>query len=144
AASVRRHGAELVRGSLADPESVFLGLRQPRGRISVRHVFTICECARRFGLVISVRLSTTGGCAFDRAPFCFGCRGIFACAGSRVCNSVIGFCCTGRLAQWLDPLLGGYRLVWCARGVHLAAMGVVGRGTRSGFAAIKMALPLAG
>src|SRR5207237_4922007 len=36
----------LVRRPLADPESVLLGLRQSRGRISVRHIFGFFECGR--------------------------------------------------------------------------------------------------
>ena len=38
---------------MANPESVFLGVRQFRGRISVRNIFGVRECARRFDLEIS-------------------------------------------------------------------------------------------
>ena len=129
---------------LADPESVFLGLRQSCRRISVRHVFALCECGRRFDLEISARFSTTGGCTFDRASFCARDWRIFACTRSRVFSLLIDLCRADRLFKRLDHLLGSDRLVWCTRRVHLAAMGVVGSGTRSRFAANEMAISLAG
>ena len=102
------------------------------------------NAARRFDLEISTGLSTTGGCAFDRASFCTRDWRIFARTRSRVFSRLIHLCRADCLVKRLDHLLGGDRLVRCARRIHLAAMGVVGRGTRSGFAANEMAIPLAG
>ena len=93
------------------------------------------NAARRFGLEISTGLSTTGGCTFDRAPFCTRDWRIFARTRSRVFSRLIHLCRADCLVKRLDHLLGGDRLVRCARRFYLAAMGVVGRGTRSGFAA---------
>jgi hypothetical protein len=49
-----------------------------------------------------------------------------------------------RIVKWLDYMLGRQRLVRCARCVYVVAMGVVGSGTRFGFATNKMAISLAG
>ncbi len=68
---------------------------------------------------------------------------IFARTRSRVFSRLIHLCRADCLVKRLDHLLGGDRLVRCARRIHLVAMGVVGSGTRSGFAANKMAVPLA-
>ena len=69
---------------------------------------------------------------------------IFARTRSRVFSRLIHLCRADCLVKRLDHLLGGDRLVRCTRRIHLAAMGVVGRGTRSGFATNEMAMPLAG
>src|SRR4029453_11971092 len=143
-ASARRHGAQLVRRSLADPESVFVGLRQSRRRISVRHIFALCEYGRRFDLEISTYVSATGGCNLDRAPFCARDWRIFAGTRSRFFSRLIDLCCADRLVKWLDYMLGRQRLVRCARCVYLVAMGVVGSRTRAGFATNEMAISLAG
>ena len=102
------------------------------------------NAARRFDLEISAHVSTTGGCAFDRASFCSGDWRIFARARSRVFSRLIDFRRADCLVKRLDHLLGRDRLVRCARRIYLAAMGVVGGGTRSGFAANQMAISLAG
>ena len=138
------HGAQLVRSSLADPESVFVGLRQSRGRISVRHVFGFRECGCHFDLEISTDISATGGGAFNRAPFCSCGWSIFTCTRSRFFNLSIDFCRASRFFEWLDHLLGSQRLVWGIGCVHMAAMGVVGGSARFGFATNKMAISLAG
>src|ERR1700758_3330827 len=130
--------------SLANPKSVFMGLRQSGGRISVRRVFAVRECGRRFDLEISTDLFATGGCTFDRASFCARNGSIFACTRSGYFGPVIDFCRAYRLVKRLDHLLGRYRLVRCSWRVHLVTMGVVGSGTRSGFATKEMAIPLAG
>ena len=93
------------------------------------------NAARRFGLEISTGLSTTGGCTFDRAPFCTRDWRIFARTRSRVFSRLIHLCRADCLVKRLDHLLGGDRLVRCARRFYLAAMGVVGRGTRTRFTA---------
>ena len=121
-----------------------MGLRQSRGRISVRHVFDFRECGRRFDLEISAHFSTTGGCAFDRASFCARDWRIFARTRSPVFNRLIHLCRANCLVERLDRVLGSDRLVRGTRRIHLAPMGVVGRGTRSGFTANEMAIPLAG
>src|SRR5262249_34537973 len=133
-----------VRRPLADPESIFVGLRQSRGRVSIRNVFGLCKCRRNFDLEITTDFSTTGCRAFDRASFCPCDWCISARSRSRFFGLVIDFCRADWLVKRLDHLLGGYRLVRCARGIHLVAMGVVGSGTCPGFAANKMAVPLAG
>ena len=71
--------------------------------------------------------------------------GAFLLARDRaVFSRLIHLCRADCLVKRLDHLLGIDRLVRCARRIHLAAMGVVGRGTRPGFAANEMAMPLAG
>ena len=120
-----------------------MGVRQSGGRISVRHVFTIRECARRFGLEVSTGLLTTGGCTFDRAPFCTRDWRIFARTRSRVFSRLIHLCRADCLVKRLDHLLGGDRLVRCARRFYMAALGVVGRGARTRFTAKQMEVPLA-
>ena len=101
------------------------------------------ECGRRFDLEISARFSATGGCAFDRTSLCTRDWRIFARTRSRVFSRLIHLCRADCLVKRLDHLLGSDRLVWCTRRIHLAAMGVVGSGTRAGFAANEMAMPLA-
>src|SRR5262249_44982353 len=127
-----------------NPESVFLGLRQSRGRISVRNLFAVRKCRCDFDLEISADVSATGGCTLDRASFYARDRRVLPCARSRFFTLVIDPCRASRLLKRLDHLLGGERLVWCSRCVHLVAVGMVGSGTRSGFATNKMAIPLAG
>ena len=64
------------------------------------------NAARRFDLEISARLSTTGGCAFDRAPFCTRDWRIFARTRSRVFSRLIHLCRADCLVKRLDHLLG--------------------------------------
>src|SRR5439155_1565344 len=128
---------------LAYPEPVLVGLRQSSGRISIRHVFTLCECGRHSDLEISTNVFTTGRCTFDRASFCFGDWRIFARARSWFCDSAIDLRCADRFTERLDLLLGCDRLVRCAGRVYLVALGMVGGGTRSGCATNEMAVPLA-
>src|SRR4029077_14630876 len=68
---------------------------------------------------------------------------VFACTRSRHFWLVINFCRADRIVKWLDYMLGFQRLIRCARCLYLVAMGVVGSGTRSGFATNEMAVPLA-
>src|SRR5262249_8670308 len=105
---------------------------------------TVCEYGRRFDLEISTDVSATGGRTFDCASFCTRGWCVFACTRSRYFCLVINFCRPDRLVKWLDYMLGCQRLVRCARCLYLAAMGVVGSGTRSGFATNEMAVILAG
>jgi len=54
------------------------------------------------------------------------CRRIFALARPETIDFVIYFCRARRVAERLDHLLGCKRLVWGARRIHLAAVGLVG------------------
>src|SRR5262249_47288947 len=137
------HGAQLVQRPLANPKPLFMGLRQSRRRISVRHVFGVRERGRRFDLEISADVFTTGRCTLDHAPFRFGGWRIFARAGPGFFYRVVRVWRADRLAKRLDYLLGSKRLVWCTWCVHLAALGMVGSGTRSGCATNEMAVSVA-
>ena len=144
AACLCGHGPQLVGRALADPEPLFVGMRQSSGRISVRDIFAVCECGRGFGVEISARLSTTGGCTFNCAPIrACGWR-IFAWTRSRFFNRFVDLCRADRLVKRLDNLLGSDRLVRCSRGFYMVALGVVGGGTCAEFAKIELAISLAG
>ena len=120
-----------------------MGLRQSRGRVSIRRVFTLCECRRHFDLEISADISTTGRGTFHRSSCCSGDRRISVGARSRIFRCVIDLCRANRLVKRLDHLLGSNRLVWCTRCIHVAAMDVVGSRTCAGRATNQMAIPLA-
>ena len=121
-----------------------MGLRQSRGRISVRHIFGFREC--RCILIWKFTLTFPQQAAALSIAHLFALAiGAFLLARDRVFPvSAIDFCRADRFFKWLDYLLGSQRLVWGTRCVHMAAMGVVGGSARFGFATNKMAISLAG
>ena len=95
-------------------------------------------------LEISAHISSASGCRVHRASFCSGGGRIFARARSPIFSSLVDLCRARRFFERLDHLLGRDRLVrraWC---FYMAALGVVGRGARTGFTAKQMEVPLAG
>ena len=129
---------------MADPESLFVGLRQSCRRISIRHVFPLCKCGRHFHLEISVDVSAASSRSFNRTSFYAGGRRVFARARPTTFDSIIHLRRTRRVAKRLDHLLGRDRLVRRPWRIHVAAVGVVGNRTRVGSATNEMAIPLAG
>ena len=76
-AGVRRCRAQLVGRPLAASESVFVGLRQSRRRISIRHILGVRECRRHSDLEISAELSPASRRTFHHASFRSGDGRIF-------------------------------------------------------------------
>ena len=113
-------------------ESLLLGLWQSSRRISVRNVFVFCKRRRDPHLEISADLLTASGRAFHHSSFCPGSRRIFARAGPSIFNFALNLGRVGCLFERLDYLLGRDGLVRGARRVRLAAVGMVGCGTRAG------------
>src|ERR1041385_4502800 len=129
---------------MAGAESVLVGLRQSRRRISVRNVLSFRERRGGSDLEVSADVSATGRRAFDCAPVRSrdGRLSTRARTEPRVAALDVG--CSRRCLERLDHLLGRDGLVWRARRVRLVAVGVVGNGTRARFAAHPLAISLAG
>ena len=121
-----------------------MGLRQSRRGISVRDVLGFYKCGHYSHLEISSNISTTGSSPFHHAPFFSGNRRILARPRRSIFNFIVDVCRARCLFERVDHLLGRDRLVRCARRIHLAAVGVVGRGACTRSTAKQMEIPLAG
>ena len=107
------------------------------------HVRTMCnQRSHRGNSLLSAW--PFGFCGFDRPSFCARDWRVSARTGSCVFNRLVHLCRANRLVKRLGYLLGRHGLVRCTRSVYLVALGVVGRGTCSGFTTNAVAMDLAG
>src|ERR1043166_1860189 len=113
---------------MAHPEPVLVGVRQSRGRISVRHVFVFYKCSGNSHLELSTDISAASRRTLHCPPVSVGDGLVFAGARPSIFDSAIDLSCADRFAERLDQLLGLDRLVRRARRVHLVALGMVGSG----------------
>ena len=119
---------------MAAAKPVFLGLREPRRRIPVRHLLDLRERRGGGGLAVPAGIRRAGRGGVRRAPG--GARGglLPAGAGAPPAGAAGRHGGCRRRAQRLGDWLGSYRLVRRAGGACLAAVGLVG--FRGGDAAV--------
>src|SRR5947207_5560673 len=124
-ARVRRHGTKLVRRRFSLTESLLVGLRQSRRRVSVRDLLSFCECCRGLSLEISALFFATGGRDVDDPSFCSRHGWIPARSRPKSLFSPLDDGGPGNRAQRLGGLLGCDRLFWRPWSVRMVSVGLL-------------------